>query len=146
MKIKSVSIKNFRGIEKLDAPIELSDFSVFIGDNATCKTAVLEAVNFCLSPRFTASRLGINDFYQGADREIEITVEFEESFIAKLPDGYTTQDVECKKITLTAKKREKSASQKAFSDLVTTTHYVVTRCASGRRGVGSTKKNQHQRF
>lgn len=146
MKIKSVTIKNFRGIDKLETPIEISDFNVLIGDNATCKTAVLEAVNFCLSPRFTASRLGINDFYQGGDKEIEITVEFVDNFIAKLPDGYTTQDVACKKITLTAKKREKSAAQKAFSDLVTTAHYVVPVAPRGEEGWSQSRKTSTNDF
>ena len=146
MKIKSVSIKNFRGIEKLDDPIKLSDFNVFIGDNATCKTTVIEAVNFCLSPRFTASRLSVNDFYKGGDKEIEIIIEFEENFIAKLPDGYTTQDVECNKVILTAKKREKAAAQKAFSDLVTTTHYVMPVATRGEEGWSQSRKTSSNDF
>ena len=85
MKLKSVTIKNFRGIGKLEAPIDFSDFSIFIGDNGTGKTAILEAVNFCLSPGFVESRLDVNEFY-GGENEIEITVEFAE-FTAKLPDG-----------------------------------------------------------
>lgn len=143
MKIKSVSIKNFRGIEKLDVPIKLSDFNVFVGDNATCKTAIIEAVNFCLSPRFTASRLSVNDFYKGGDREIEIITEFEKNFIAKLPDGYNTQDVECNKIILTAKKREKAATQKAFSDLVTTTHYVMPVAVRGEEGWSQPRQSSY---
>ena len=146
MKIKSVSIKNFRGIEKLDDPIKLSDFNVFIGDNATCKTTVIEAVNFCLSPRFTASRLSVNDFYKGGDKEIDIIIEFEENFIAKLPDGYTTQDVECNKVILTAKKREKAAAQKAFSDLVTTTHYVMPVATRGEEGWSQSRKTSSNDF
>jgi len=140
MKIKSVTIKNFRGIEKLGSPIPLSDFNVFIGNNATCKTAILEAVNFCLSPRFVASRLNINDFYQGSDKEIEIVVEFTENFIAKLPDGYTTQDVECNKIFLSASKRNQATANKAFSDLVTVKHYVVPVAQRGEEGWSQPRK------
>ncbi|MDD3190801.1 MAG: AAA family ATPase [Candidatus Pacebacteria bacterium] len=146
MKIKSVLIKNFRGIEKLDSPIELLDLNVFIGDNATCKTTILEAINFCLSPSFSASRLCINDFYQGSDREIEIIVEFAENFIAKLPDGYTTQDVECNKVALIAKKRDRSAPQKAFSDLVSMSHYVIPVAQRGEEGWSQPRKSSPNDF
>lgn len=140
MKIKSVYIKNFRGIDELKAPIELSDFSIFIGDNGTGKTAILEAVNYCLSPGYLASRFDINDFHKGSDSDIEITLEFDTSFVAKLPDGFTTQSIECNKVTLLVKKRERSAPGKAFSDLVTTTHYVVPVAARGAEGWSQPRK------
>jgi len=134
MKIKNVHIRNFRGIGELDSPIELLNFSIFIGDNGTAKTTILEAINYCMSPGYIASRFDINDFRNGSDDDIEITVEFDENFVAKLPDGFTTQSVDCNKVTLTAKKRERSAPGKAFSDLVTTTHYVVPIAAKGTEG------------
>lgn len=143
MKIKSVCIKNFRGIGELKGPVELSNLNVLIGDNGTSKTAILEAINFCLSPGYVASRFDITDFHKGTEESIEITVEFTENFSAKLPDGFTTQNVECNKITLIAKKRERATPGKAFSDLVTTTHYAVPVAARGedgwsqRRGTGT---------
>lgn len=146
MKIKSVSIKNFRGIENLDKPINLSNLNVFIGDNATCKTTILEAINFCLSPRFVNSRLDINDFYEGSNKEIEIVVEFSENFIAKLPDGYTTQDVKCNKILLSAKKRDQATANKAFSELVTVTHYVVPITQRGEEGWSQLRKTSTNSF
>ena len=140
MKIKSVTIKNFRGIGELDAPIELLDFNIFIGDNGTSKTAILEAINYCLSPGYIASRLDINDFHNGSQGDIEITIEFDTNFTAKLADGFATQSVECNKITLLAKKRERSTPGKAFSDLVTTTHYVVPVSAKGTEGWSQPRK------
>lgn len=134
MKIKNVYIKNFRGIAEIDTPVELSDLSIFIGDNGTGKTTILEAINYCLSPGYTASRFDINDFHKGSNDDIEITVEFDTNFIAKLPDGFTTQAVECNKVVLHAKKRERSAPGKAFSDLVTTTHYVLPVLSRGVEG------------
>lgn len=125
MAIKSVWIKNFRGIGALSEPIELSTLNVFVGDNGTGKTSILEAINFCLSPGYIASRLGIDDFHDGTENSLEVTVEFTDTFVAKVADGYTTQDVTCKRITLIAKKREKGAPGKAFSDLVTTRHFAV---------------------
>jgi predicted ATP-dependent endonuclease of OLD family len=125
MKIKSLYIKNFRGIKETETPIDFDDLNVFIGDNGTCKTAVLEALNYCLSPGYIASRFDINDFHNGTEDSIEIIVEFVDPFLAKLPDGFATQSVECNRVRLMAKKREKAAPGKAFSDLVTTTHHVV---------------------
>jgi AAA15 family ATPase/GTPase len=140
MKIKNVYIKNFRGICELDSPIEILDFNIFIGDNGTGKTAVLEAINYCLSPGYVASRFDINDFYNGSNEDIEITVEFDMNFTAKLADGFTTQNVECNKISLLVKKRERSAPGKAFSDLVTTTHYVVPVAMKGTEGWSQQRK------
>jgi predicted ATP-dependent endonuclease of OLD family len=134
MRIKNVYIKNFRGISELNDPIELLGLNVFIGDNGTSKTAILEAINLCLSPGYAAARFDINDFHNGTDENIEITVEFDENFFAKLPDGFTTQVVECNKVTLIAKKRERATSGKAFSDLVTTTHYIVPLAPRGKDG------------
>jgi len=146
MKLKSVTIKNFRGIGELESPIEFSDFSIFIGDNGTGKTAILEAVNFCLSPGFVASRLDVNDFYKGGENDIEITVEFTENFTAKLPDGFATQNVECDKVALIAKKRERSAPGKAFSDLVTVSHYVVPVASRGEEGWSQSRKSSSNDF
>lgn len=125
MKVKSVTITNFRGIEKLDSAIEFSDLNFLVGDNGSGKTTILEAINFCLSPSFAASRLDINDFHNGTENLLEITVELAEAFTAEVPDGYGTQDVLCNRVRLRAKKRDRAAPGKAFSGLVTAAHYVV---------------------
>ena len=142
MKIKNVSIENFRGIEKLDASVEFGTLNSFIGDNGTGKTSLLEAVNFCLSSGYVASRLDVNDFYNGSAGLIEIVVEFENSFTVKIPDGFASQEIACNKIRLAAKKRERTAPGKAFSDLVTTTHHFVPVAPEGEKGWSMTRKNQ----
>lgn len=124
MKIKKVSIFNFRGIEKLE-DFELKNLSVLIGNNGTSKTAILEAINFCLSPHFLSGRIKHTDFFNGKNNEIKIILEFNENFKALLPDGYTKQEVKCNKVFLEVKKREKAAPNKAFSDIVVVSHYVV---------------------
>lgn len=48
MKLSSLTIKNFRGIE--DLTLELGDLTVLIGENNTGKTSVLEALVLCLGP------------------------------------------------------------------------------------------------
>lgn len=146
LKIKSIYIKNFRGIGEMNEPVSFADLNVFIGDNGTCKTAILEAINFCLSPGYAATRFNINDFHKGTERNAVITVEFSESFIAKLPDGRVMQNVKCNKIRLIAKKRDRAAAGKAFSDLVTTLHYVVPVAPRGESGWSQPRKSVEQPF
>ena len=141
MKIKNVSIKNFRGIEELDAPVKFDALNFFIGDNGTGKTSLLEAVNFCLSSGYVASRLDVNDFHNGGSELIEIIVEFEDKFEVRIPEGFAAQKVECNKIRLAAKKRDKAAPGKAFSDLVTTTHHFVPIAPKGEKGWSITRAN-----
>lgn len=81
MKIKSVSIKNFRGIGEDTAPFECDNFNLIIGDNGTSKTAILEAINLCLSSGYATSRLSIKDFHCGSDNPIEISVFFEKTLM-----------------------------------------------------------------
>lgn len=141
MRIKNVSIKNFRGIEALDAPVEFDALNFFIGDNGTGKTSLLEAVNFCLSSGYVASRLDVNDFHNGGSELIEIILEFDDKFEVRIPEGFATQKVECNKIRLAAKKRDKAAAGKAFSDLVTTTHHFIPIAPKGEKGWSITRAN-----
>ena len=123
MLIKNVSIKNFRAIKELAFSAE--KFSMFIGDNATGKTSVLEAINFALSPYFSKGRIKHTDFYNGEDQPIIIELEFDSNFTAEMPDGYAKQSVECNKVRLEIKKREKATPGKAFSDPVVVKHHLV---------------------
>jgi len=135
MKIKSVSIKNYRGIGDDTVSFECDNFNLIIGDNGTSKTAILEAVNLCLSSSYAASRLSIKDFHLGGDKPIEITVFFNENFDVEIPDLYgNNQKIQSKGISLTAKKRDRAAPGKAFNDLVVTEHYylpVKEKCDGG---------------
>ncbi len=128
MNISSVSIRNFRGIGSVPVVVEFSELNLLIGNNGTSKTAILEALNLCLSSTFAASgRLSIRDFHRGADGEIEIRVTFQEPFDVKVPDGHANQIIKCNAVLLRAKKRDKSAPGKAFNDLVVIDHtYVPT--------------------
>lgn len=124
MKIKSVSIKHFRGIENLSS-FDLKNLSMLIGDNGTSKTTILEAINYCLSPSFLSGRIKHTDFYNGIDEPIEITLQFDTTFKALLPDGYAKQEVECNSVSLKVKKRDRATNSKAFSDMVVVEHYVI---------------------
>ncbi|WP_028888213.1 AAA family ATPase [Tenacibaculum ovolyticum] len=51
MKLKSISITNFRGIEELNLELD-SNLNIIIGDNGSGKTAVLEAINLAIGSLF----------------------------------------------------------------------------------------------
>ncbi|PIR69626.1 MAG: hypothetical protein COU47_01845 [Candidatus Niyogibacteria bacterium CG10_big_fil_rev_8_21_14_0_10_46_36] len=143
MKIKTVSVKNFRGIGG-DEPtsFECENFNLFIGDNGTSKTAILEAINLCLSSSYAASRLSIKDFYLGSDKPIEIKTFFEEPFNVSIPDLYgNAQTIQCNGIALTAKKRDRSAPGKAFNDLVVAEHHYLPIEEKGEEGWSITRKS-----
>ena len=123
MRISKLTINNFRCIK--EQTLNSKELSIFIGDNATGKTSIIEAVNFALSPYFLSGRIKHTDFYNGSDEPIVIKIEFDENFAASLPDGYTSQKVECNGVYLEIKKRDKAATGKAFSDIVVLTHYVI---------------------
>ncbi|MDP2642522.1 MAG: AAA family ATPase [Candidatus Peregrinibacteria bacterium] len=122
--IKTITIQNFRGIRELK-DFELKNLSLLVGENGTSKTSILEAINFCLSPYFISGRIKHTDFYKGEDIEIKIILEFDENFKVFLPDGYTKQEVECNKVCLEIKKRDRATPKKAFSDIVVVSHYVL---------------------
>lgn len=121
--------------------VELGGLTFFIGDNGTGKTSLLEAINFCLSPNYVASRLDVNDFTDGGDEPIKIVVQFQSPLVAQLPDGFTSQSVECDRVVLRAKKRDRASPGRAFSDLVTTSHHFVPLESRGEKGWSKTRKN-----
>lgn len=124
MKIQTVTIKRFRGIEELTG-FTLKSLSLIIGNNGTSKTSIIEAINYALSPSFLSGRIKHTDFFKGLDDAIEVMLKFSENFKALLPDGYQNQEVECNGVYLRVKKRERPANGKAFADVVVVEHYVI---------------------
>lgn len=124
MKIQTVTIKRFRGIEELNG-FTLKSLSLIIGNNGTSKTSIIEAINYALSPSFLSGRIKHTDFFKGLDDAIEVMLKFSEKFKALLPDGYQNQEVECNGVYLRVKKRERPANGKAFADVVVVEHYVI---------------------
>lgn len=122
--IKELNIKNFRGLESLEK-IECDAFNIFIGDNGTSKTTILEAINHAFSPNFLAGKIKHTDFINGTDENIETYLQFTDSIEVELPDGYTSQKINCDKLYLRIKKRDKKKAGKVFSDSVTLEHILV---------------------
>ena len=56
--IRELNIKNFRGLEALEK-IECNSFNIFIGDNGTSNTTILEAINNEFSHNFLLEELSI---------------------------------------------------------------------------------------
>lgn len=131
--IKSLSIKNFRGIEEV-SQLAFGNFNLFIGDNGTSKTTLLDAIHYSFSPSFLSSRIKHTDFFNGGDSQIGVTTEFRESISVGLPDGYTEQQIKCDKVSLTIKKRDKKTAGKIFSDLVTIEHILLPNFKKSEKG------------
>ena len=137
--IKSITIKNFRGIEIIQ-DLAVEKFNIFIGDNGTSKTSVLEALHFSFSPNFLSGKIKHTDFPNGNDNPIKVLIEFDKSIDVKLPDGYAEQNVTCNKLFLTIKKREKKTAGKLFSDPVTLEHILLPDFAKGEKGWSMKRK------
>ncbi|MEO6543412.1 MAG: AAA family ATPase [Nitrospiraceae bacterium] len=120
MKISRVKIENFRSHKNTE--LELSDHHVLVGENGAGKTAVLEAINYATSTYYLSSRLDEQDFNNADSDAISIKVEFDQPFAVKIPDGYTHQTLLAQSVALNAKRREKAAPSKAFSDPFVVSH------------------------
>ena len=73
MRIKHIEIKNFRGIKSLSWNVK-GDFNCIIGPGDTCKTTILTALNYALSPRISLSFDDSDFFNQDVDQDIVIQV------------------------------------------------------------------------
>lgn len=120
MKITRTTIDNFRGHKHTD--LEFADHHVLVGENGSGKTAVLEAINYATSSYYLSSRLDEQDFNNTDAEAIKITVEFDKPFAVKFPDGYTHQNLLAKSVQLYAKRRDKAAPGKTFSDPFVVSH------------------------
>ncbi|MHA1439757.1 MAG: ATP-dependent nuclease [Promethearchaeota archaeon] len=82
MKIKEISIKNYRGIKELNLKFE--NLTVLIGKNGVGKSSILHALNFFKEQKY---KLKIEDFYnKDLKNNIEVSITFFE-----LNDGEKTE-------------------------------------------------------
>src|SRR5687768_16846953 len=98
MRLKSIHIENFRCFEKVDIPLE--KITTIVGENGSGKSAVLEAINFVVSPNVASARISEQDFNNADAGEIVIEAKFDERFIAKVPDGFASQSIQCSGVRL----------------------------------------------
>jgi len=97
MKIKEISIKNFRGIENLT--LKLNNFTILIGKNGVGKSSILHALNFFKEPNY---KLKIADYYKkNLSRQLEVSITFYDlSADEKEEFSYYVQDDELKIIKI----------------------------------------------
>jgi putative ATP-dependent endonuclease of the OLD family len=73
VKVRHIDIKNFRGIKSLSWHVE-GAFACLIGPGDTCKTTILTALDYALSPRTSLSFDDSDFFNQQTDEQIVIQV------------------------------------------------------------------------
>jgi putative ATP-dependent endonuclease of OLD family len=83
MKLTRLKIKNFRGFE--DETIDFDDITVFVGENNTGKTTILDAIRFIIGARSFNSNLSRYDYHLDSETaragdagNIELTLEISE--------------------------------------------------------------------
>lgn len=94
MKIKRISIENFRSIKQ--ANISVSDFNIFVGQNNCGKTNLFEALEFF----FNGYKGDIREliFKRSSDLEMSVEIEFSD-----IQDGLSKMQNEKNKTTLSSK-------------------------------------------
>ena len=140
MIINKIHIKNFRAIKELDLSFD-KNISLFIGDNGTSKTTILEAINFCCSQSFNSSRVKYSDFYNNTDDNIEIKVYFDSDYTISIQDGYNKKNIKCNCIELIIKKREKKIPNKYLSNPFTIIHKVVPNLENEQQQITKNENN-----
>ncbi|TKB87868.1 MAG: DUF2813 domain-containing protein, partial [Nitrospira sp.] len=73
MKIRHMEIRNFRGIKSLSWHVR-GDFNCIIGAGDACKTTILTALDYALSPRITLTLDDADFFNQDVTQDIVIQV------------------------------------------------------------------------
>jgi len=123
IRIRSIRIRNFRRFRDFSGTF--SKLTSIVGENATGKTSLVEAAYYCLAPHTGTGRFCEQDFYRDAVDPIEITITMSRPFRAEVPDGYTTQSVDCEGVRLVVKRRQKAGRGKALNDPYTLEHYAL---------------------
>ena len=85
MKIRKITIKNFRSFKNSTTIDFEENYTILVGKNGVGKTSILEAINLATSFSFVESKIKPDDF--NSDTEpIEIEVEFDDYFFLKIAD------------------------------------------------------------
>lgn len=63
MKIRKITIRNFRGVKELDWNLPAADIFCLIGKGDSCKSTILEAIRYTFYPQWNLT-LSDSDFYQ----------------------------------------------------------------------------------
>ena len=94
MKIRKITIENFRSIKK--AEIEVTDFNIFVGQNNCGKTNLFEALEFF----FNGYKGNLQELKYLRDNDLEMFIEVE---FCEAQDGLHKMQNERNKTTLSSK-------------------------------------------
>ena len=96
MKIKTLSIKNYKSIEEMELQSP-NPFSVFVGPNGAGKSNIFEAVEFAYNVYITYSTLDVYSLYGGKssianfnypDRKISVSIEDHDQYLLNFSSVY----------------------------------------------------------
>lgn len=123
MFVKDLTIKNFRcfanenitGINLPDGTTPASGLNIFIGENGSGKTTVLEAINHLTQSSYTTNNtMEINDF-NDMSQDISIIYKSSKVFKCKMPSNFHGAYYEADGIEFSAKPRNAKSPGKLLS-------------------------------
>lgn len=145
MFIKSLLVKNLRGFEDESEVIEFkipngepgSGLNIFVGENGTCKTTLLECLSYLTEASyFLQSRFTDHDFNDVA-KPVIIEAKFDENFKYKLPETWRGSYVNADGFKLDIKTRENKTPGKLLSSPIKVTSLVTTQDKNATTPTGS---------
>ncbi|MFW9878741.1 MAG: ATP-dependent endonuclease [Candidatus Thorarchaeota archaeon] len=123
MFIRNIKINNFRCFKPTSPTINFrtpdgtnpgSGLNILVGENATGKTTLLEAINYLTESAFAVqNKLSVFDFHDNSN-EIIIFSDTDK-FTYKMPDIYRDQSFDCNGISFKATLRQNKSPGKFFS-------------------------------
>ncbi|MBK1820495.1 ATP-dependent nuclease [Burkholderia orbicola] len=103
MKIRKITIKNFRGVKELDWSLPTADIFCLIGKGDSSKSSILEAIRYAFYPQWNLT-LSDSDFYQCKVENsivIEVSIgELVEEFCSLKKYGHCLRGWDAKTLTL----------------------------------------------
>jgi AAA15 family ATPase/GTPase len=125
MFISTLQIKNYKAFHSDDAAIQFkvpdghtpgSGLNIFVGENGTGKTSVLESINLLTQSKFsTLNKLSIFDFRDDTE-SIEISATTDRVFDYEMPETYRGCVFECNGIHFLAQPRKEKQRGKLLSE------------------------------
>lgn len=90
MRIRKISIRNFRGVKDLDWSLPTSDIFCLIGKGDSSKSTILEAIRYAFYPQWNLT-LNDSDFYKGKVENaivVEVSIgDLVEDFVSRYKYG-----------------------------------------------------------
>jgi len=148
MFIDELTIKNVRCFSSNSMPLKFnvpdghtsgSGLNIFVGENGTGKTTVLDALSYLTeSPYALQNKLSVFDFGPNAT-EITVTATMDRKFDYKMPDTYRGCYFVCNGIAINIKLRKQKSRGRLLSPALATSRNVISTDDSYRNKEGEQK-------